>query len=183
MCAPKLSRKGSVRAPSQTHLSARPEPFRVPWSYVPTKSLAGHPQSRIRVHGEGSCLPENRERDNKFQDIPGWLAPAEEEMGKCGLPHCLCGQWAAQGLCSVVAFTMEQLSTANTHFAVDLFRSLNKDNPTGNIFISPLSISSALAMIFLGTRGNTAAQVSKVSRNEQNQPAFSCVSLLMSSLN
>uniref|UniRef100_A0A452Q917 Serpin family B member 1 n=1 Tax=Ursus americanus TaxID=9643 RepID=A0A452Q917_URSAM len=75
---------------------------------------------------------------------------------------------------------MEQLSTANTHFAVDLFRSLNKDNPTGNIFISPLSISSALAMIFLGTRGNTAAQVSKVSRNEQNQPAFSCVSLLMS---
>uniref|UniRef100_A0A452Q951 Serpin family B member 1 n=1 Tax=Ursus americanus TaxID=9643 RepID=A0A452Q951_URSAM len=57
---------------------------------------------------------------------------------------------------------MEQLSTANTHFAVDLFRSLNKDNPTGNIFISPLSISSALAMIFLGTRGNTAAQVSKI---------------------
>ncbi|XP_032717347.1 leukocyte elastase inhibitor [Lontra canadensis] len=56
---------------------------------------------------------------------------------------------------------MEQLSTANTHFAVDLFRVLNKDNPTGNIFISPFSISSALAMIFLGTRGNTAAQVSK----------------------
>ncbi|XP_004408468.1 PREDICTED: leukocyte elastase inhibitor [Odobenus rosmarus divergens] len=59
------------------------------------------------------------------------------------------------------AFTMEQLSTANTHFAVDLFRALNKDNPTGNIFISPLSISSALAMIFLGTRGDTAAQVSR----------------------
>uniref|UniRef100_M3XMW8 Serpin family B member 1 n=1 Tax=Mustela putorius furo TaxID=9669 RepID=M3XMW8_MUSPF len=56
---------------------------------------------------------------------------------------------------------MEQLSTANTHFAVDLFRALNEDNPTGNIFISPFSISSALAMIFLGTRGNTAAQVSK----------------------
>ncbi|XP_045862348.1 leukocyte elastase inhibitor [Meles meles] len=56
---------------------------------------------------------------------------------------------------------MEQLSSANTHFALDLFRALNKDNPTGNIFISPLSISSALAMIFLGTRGNTAAQVSK----------------------
>uniref|UniRef100_A0A452Q935 Serpin family B member 1 n=1 Tax=Ursus americanus TaxID=9643 RepID=A0A452Q935_URSAM len=74
---------------------------------------------------------------------------------------------------------MEQLSTANTHFAVDLFRSLNKDNPTGNIFISPLSISSALAMIFLGTRGNTAAQVSKVSRNEQNQPAFSCLPIIL----
>lgn len=50
---------------------------------------------------------------------------------------------------------------ANTRFAVDLFRTLNEDNPTGNIFISPISISSALAMIFLGTRGTTAAQMSK----------------------
>lgn len=73
--------------------------------------------------------------------------------GQLGPPFC------------VAAFAMEQLSTANTHFAVDLFRALNESDPTGNIFISPLSISSALAMIFLGTRGNTAAQVSKVSRN------------------
>ncbi|XP_054428778.1 leukocyte elastase inhibitor-like [Pteronotus mesoamericanus] len=56
---------------------------------------------------------------------------------------------------------MEQLSMANTKFAVDLFRTLNEDNPTENIFISPISISSALAMIFLGTRGTTAAQMSK----------------------
>ncbi|CAD7673940.1 unnamed protein product [Nyctereutes procyonoides] len=56
---------------------------------------------------------------------------------------------------------MEQLSAANTRFAVDLFRALRKDSPAGNIFVSPLSISSALAMIFLGTRGSTAAQVSK----------------------
>lgn len=56
---------------------------------------------------------------------------------------------------------MEQLSTANTRFALDLFHTLNEKNPTGNIFISPISISSALAMVFLGTRGTTAAQVSK----------------------
>lgn len=56
---------------------------------------------------------------------------------------------------------MEQLSTANTRFALDLFRTLNENNPTGNIFISPISISSALAMVVLGTRGTTAAQVSK----------------------
>lgn len=118
-----------------------------------------------------------------FQGVPGWLAPAEEEMGTCGLPRLLVRAVGSSGpLFCVVAFTMEQLSTANTHFAVDLFRALNKDNPTGNIFISPFSISSALAMIFLGTRGNTAAQVSRVSRNEQEQPAFPCVSLLMSSL-
>nr|XP_019607959.1 PREDICTED: leukocyte elastase inhibitor [Rhinolophus sinicus]XP_019607960.1 PREDICTED: leukocyte elastase inhibitor [Rhinolophus sinicus]XP_019607961.1 PREDICTED: leukocyte elastase inhibitor [Rhinolophus sinicus] len=56
---------------------------------------------------------------------------------------------------------MEQLSTANTRFALDLFRTLNENNPTGNIFISPISISSALAMVVMGTRGTTAAQLSK----------------------
>ncbi|XP_012506836.1 PREDICTED: leukocyte elastase inhibitor isoform X1 [Propithecus coquereli] len=61
----------------------------------------------------------------------------------------------------VAAFAMEQLSTANTRFALDLFRALNENNPTGNVFISPFSISSAMAMILLGTRGNTAAQLSK----------------------
>ncbi|XP_066124618.1 leukocyte elastase inhibitor isoform X1 [Saccopteryx bilineata] len=56
---------------------------------------------------------------------------------------------------------MEQLSTANTRFAVDLFRTLSENEPTGNIFISPISISSALAMVSLGARGTTAAQMSK----------------------
>ncbi|XP_023973952.1 leukocyte elastase inhibitor-like [Physeter macrocephalus] len=63
------------------------------------------------------------------------------------------------------SLTMEQLSAANTRFALDLFRTLNESDPAGNIFISPFSISSALAMVFLGARGNTAAQMSKVSRN------------------
>ncbi|XP_052012766.1 leukocyte elastase inhibitor A-like [Apodemus sylvaticus] len=56
---------------------------------------------------------------------------------------------------------MEQLSSANTLFALELFRTLNESSPTGNIFFSPFSISSALAMVFLGTKGNTAAQLSK----------------------
>ncbi|XP_055475033.1 leukocyte elastase inhibitor [Psammomys obesus] len=56
---------------------------------------------------------------------------------------------------------MEQLSSANTLFALELFRSLGENSSTGNIFISPFSISSALAMVFLGARGNTAAQLSK----------------------
>nr|XP_054969111.1 leukocyte elastase inhibitor isoform X2 [Pan paniscus] len=56
---------------------------------------------------------------------------------------------------------MEQLSSANTRFALDLFLALSENNPAGNIFISPFSISSAMAMVFLGTRGNTAAQLSK----------------------
>lgn len=56
---------------------------------------------------------------------------------------------------------MEQLSSANSLFALELFRTLNESNPTGNIFFSPFSISSALAMVFLGTKGSTAAQLSK----------------------
>ncbi|CAK6441458.1 unnamed protein product [Pipistrellus nathusii] len=56
---------------------------------------------------------------------------------------------------------MEQLSLANTRFTLDLFRTLKDSDPSGNIFFSPMSISSALAMVFLGTRGTTAAQMSK----------------------
>ncbi|XP_004694892.1 PREDICTED: leukocyte elastase inhibitor [Condylura cristata] len=59
---------------------------------------------------------------------------------------------------------MEQLSAANSAFALDLFRILGEDSPTGNLFFSPLSVSSALAMVSLGTRGDTAAQVSKTLR-------------------
>ncbi|XP_005398986.1 PREDICTED: leukocyte elastase inhibitor [Chinchilla lanigera] len=56
---------------------------------------------------------------------------------------------------------MEQLSTANAAFALDIFVLLCKGNRAGNIFISPYSISSAMGMIFLGSRGDTAAQISK----------------------
>ncbi|XP_069469634.1 leukocyte elastase inhibitor [Ambystoma mexicanum] len=56
---------------------------------------------------------------------------------------------------------MDNLCCANTRFALDLFQKLNDANPTGNIFFSPLSISAALAMVYLGARGNTAEQVSK----------------------
>ncbi|XP_004695046.1 PREDICTED: leukocyte elastase inhibitor-like [Condylura cristata] len=56
---------------------------------------------------------------------------------------------------------MEQLSAANSAFALDMFHTLSEDSPSGNLFFAPLSISSALAMISLGTRGNTQAQVSK----------------------
>ncbi|XP_075684594.1 leukocyte elastase inhibitor [Rhinoderma darwinii] len=56
---------------------------------------------------------------------------------------------------------MEELSSACTNFSLDLFKKLCQNNPNGNIFYSPLSISAALAMIFLGTKGKTAEQVSK----------------------
>ncbi|KAJ6664524.1 hypothetical protein lerEdw1_007181 [Lerista edwardsae] len=58
-------------------------------------------------------------------------------------------------------FTMDELANANTHFALDLFQKFSDANPTSNIFYSPLSISTALAMVALGARGNTASQLAK----------------------
>nr|XP_009676343.1 PREDICTED: leukocyte elastase inhibitor isoform X2 [Struthio camelus australis] len=57
--------------------------------------------------------------------------------------------------------TMENLSNANSRFALSLFRRVNETNPTGNVFFSPASISAALAMVLLGAKGNTEAQVLK----------------------
>ena len=53
------------------------------------------------------------------------------------------------------------LSTANTKFAVDLYnrQTLATDQ---NIFISPLSISIALAVTYLGARGQTKSQMKDV---------------------
>uniref|UniRef100_A0A3P9NTV5 Serpin B6 n=1 Tax=Poecilia reticulata TaxID=8081 RepID=A0A3P9NTV5_POERE len=54
------------------------------------------------------------------------------------------------------------LSKPNTTFSLALLRKLSEDNNTANIFFSPFSISSALAMVMLGARGDTATQISEV---------------------
>ena len=48
----------------------------------------------------------------------------------------------------------------NTHFACDLYGRLNSRE--GNLFFSPYSISTCLAMVEAGARGNTASQLAKV---------------------
>uniref|UniRef100_A0A6J0VAX0 Serpin B6 n=1 Tax=Pogona vitticeps TaxID=103695 RepID=A0A6J0VAX0_9SAUR len=57
---------------------------------------------------------------------------------------------------------MDSLATANTTFALNLFKKLSEKDPTKNLFFSPLSITSALSMVLLGADANTAAQISKV---------------------
>uniref|UniRef100_A0A8C4KWX7 Serpin domain-containing protein n=1 Tax=Equus asinus TaxID=9793 RepID=A0A8C4KWX7_EQUAS len=58
---------------------------------------------------------------------------------------------------------MNSLSEANTHFALDLFQQFKKSKKD-NIFYSPLSITSALAMTYSGAQGNTALQIGQVLR-------------------
>ncbi|XP_072234194.1 leukocyte elastase inhibitor-like isoform X1 [Leuresthes tenuis] len=54
------------------------------------------------------------------------------------------------------------LSKANTSFSLALLKTLGDNDKSANIFYSPFSISSALAMVMLGARGNTATQMSEV---------------------
>ncbi|EDL32349.1 leukocyte elastase inhibitor B isoform X1 [Mus musculus] len=69
---------------------------------------------------------------------------------------------------------MEQLSSANTLFTLELFHTLKESSPTGNIFFSPFSISSSLAMVFLGAKGSTAAQLSKTLHFDSVEDIHSC---------
>ena len=56
--------------------------------------------------------------------------------------------------------SLTRLVAGNNDFAVDLYRQLSKAR--GNLFCSPFSLSSALAMTFAGAAGNTADQMAQV---------------------
>jgi len=50
----------------------------------------------------------------------------------------------------------------NNDFALKLFQKLRKEKPDENLFFSPYSISTALAMTFAGARGETEKQMAAV---------------------
>lgn len=69
---------------------------------------------------------------------------------------------------------LERLATDNAAFALDLHRSL-ADETGGNVFVSPYSISSAIAMAYAGAHGETRAQIQETlhySLEEEVHPAF-----------
>ncbi|XP_061446485.1 heterochromatin-associated protein MENT-like isoform X3 [Rhineura floridana] len=57
---------------------------------------------------------------------------------------------------------MDSLSVANGDFTLELFKNLNQSSQGNNVFYSPWSISSALAMVYMGARNSTADQMAKV---------------------
>ncbi|XP_074801053.1 heterochromatin-associated protein MENT-like [Natator depressus] len=57
---------------------------------------------------------------------------------------------------------MDSLSASNGSFTLSLFKKLNESFKGKNIFFSPWSISSALAMTYAGAKGNTATQMAEV---------------------
>lgn len=56
------------------------------------------------------------------------------------------------------------LTAGNRDFGVELYRLLGSANPGQNVFVSPHSISLALAMTYAGAAGNTATQMRDVLR-------------------
>lgn len=58
---------------------------------------------------------------------------------------------------------MESFSASTNSFALDLYKKLNETSKGQNIFFAPWSIATALAMVYLGAKGDTAAQMAKVS--------------------
>ena len=56
---------------------------------------------------------------------------------------------------------VSRLSEANTSFALDVYRCL-RDGHSNNLFFSPASMSTALAMTFLGARKNTSKEMCQV---------------------
>jgi len=68
---------------------------------------------------------------------------------------------------TMAANAIESLAGGNTAFAVDLYARLKTAD--GNLFFSPYSISTCLAMTYAGARGDTAAQTAKTLHFDTNQ--------------
>lgn len=57
---------------------------------------------------------------------------------------------------------------ANNRFAIELFRTIDHSDPGKNQFVSPFSISTALAMTYEGARGQTRSQMASALHLDMN---------------
>jgi len=78
----------------------------------------------------------------------------------------------------------KELVTGNTAFAFDLYDRLKQTE--GNLFLSPYSISIALAMTYAGARGNTEKQMAQVLHfildQEHLHPAFASIEAVLNAV-
>jgi len=65
---------------------------------------------------------------------------------------------------------MEMLVEGNNQFAFELYRQLSQDG--GNLFLSPYSISAALAMTWAGAEGETENEIARTLRYQLAQEAL-----------
>ncbi|WP_267641914.1 serpin family protein [Haloarchaeobius amylolyticus] len=65
--------------------------------------------------------------------------------------------------------TLREQVRANTAFALDLHHNRVAAKPGENLFVSPLSISLAMAMVWAGARGDTEAQIAETLHYVEDQ--------------
>jgi len=70
------------------------------------------------------------------------------------------GVWASQSPARSAETNKELITAGNNAFALELYAKLRGEQ--GNLFFSPYSISTALAMTYAGARGQTATQMAQV---------------------
>ncbi|XP_052012785.1 serpin B9-like [Apodemus sylvaticus] len=78
---------------------------------------------------------------------------------------------------------MNTMSEANGTFAIHLLKTLCQDNPSENVCYSPVSMSSALAMVLLGAKGNTAVQMCQALHLNPDEDIHQGFQLLLHNLN
>jgi serpin B len=67
--------------------------------------------------------------------------------------------------------SVKTIATNNNRFAFDLYQQV-RDQNEGNIFFSPFSISTALAMTYAGANGSTADEMKSALHFSPNSPDF-----------
>ena len=126
--------------------------------------------------------------DRKEKDTVNYATPCsnQAEAGARAGPGTACLLWLAAALALPLlvgsgACTGDAPAKApspegspvvagNTAFAIDLYKQLAAK--PGNLFFSPLSLSSALAMTYAGARGETAGQMADVLHFSADQAAL-----------
>ena len=131
------------------------------------------PTRRSLLHISGSLLA-----SAFLAGCTGAVSTIDETTSKTTseAPQVSTGNRTRESSSDVHREVLDQLVAGNTAFAVDLLDQLVHESPETNLFVSPYSISVALAMTYAGAREKTATQMAEAMhyRLEQNRlhPAF-----------
>lgn len=105
----------------------------------PTDSVVNSPSNP-----EKSSLPENNKNNSDYKAVSkdGFIAADDSASTPDGI---------------------EKVTTANNQFAVDMYQQINgqPDQADDNVFFSPYSLSTAMAMLYAAAEGETKAQIQK----------------------
>ncbi|KAM7322802.1 hypothetical protein ACRRTK_018307 [Alexandromys fortis] len=129
-------------------------------------------KSVVEVNEGGTEAAASSAGKDRIKRLPGQGRQQSSTLGREALNTVL-GDCDIGRLC-----IMNTLSEANGTFAIHLLKILCQNNPSKNVCYSPVSISSALAMVLLGAKGDTAVQISQtlgLNTEEDIHRGFQCL--------